>query len=372
MAHILMIMNGKGIGGAELQFIELANYLARAHNVTIVCMHGQGAVDDSSLAAGIRLNVYPYSRGWSAVGTIVRAIRDCRRHRADAIVTTAFIGNLVGLMAKLGKGLRLVSLQTVSERKRFKRIDRMILRGFDTLVAGCQDIRQYLIAHGQAPDRIEVVNNWVDFSKRKTSETRAETRARFGMGLGDRVVGCIGRMHYQKGQELLIRAFKRVSEEHPDSRLVLVGDGSTFEQMKKEADGHPNILFTGTIIGSDYTNILAAFDLYAQPSRFEGLPRTLLDAMYMGLPVVATAVNGNIDALRDFENGLLVPPEDCTALAEGLSRLLTNPELAHRLATRAASDARTGFSMETQTRRIELLITAPLSKGSKHKSTGKN
>lgn len=356
MAHILMIMNGKGIGGAELQFVELANQLARANQVTMVCLHGRGAVDEGRLAEGIALEVYPYSSGRSAAPMVARAIRNCRRHPADAIVTTAFIGNLVGFMAGLGKGRRLVSLQTVSERKRFKRVERMILRHFDTLVAGCQDISQFLTAEGQAPNRIKIVNNWVDFSTRQTTETSDETRARFGLNQGHRVIGCIGRMHHQKGQEFLIRAFKDISREHPDARLVLVGDGPIMAQMKAEAAGHPNILFTGTITGHDYNNLLAAFDIYAQPSRYEGLPRTLLDAMYLGLPIVATAVNGNLDALRDGENGLLVPAEDSAALAHGLSRLLADPDLGRRLARSAADDARNEYSMHTQTRRIELLI----------------
>ena len=358
MAHILMIMNGKGVGGAELQFVELANQLARAHNVTMVCMHGRGALDHSPLAAGITVKVYPYSSGRSAAGKVVRAIRDSRRHPADAIVTTARIGNLVGFMTGLGRESRLVSLQTVSNRKRFKSVDRMILRHFNTLGAGCQDIRDFLIAEGQAPDRIEVVNNWVDFSKRHITETHDKTRARFGLSQDHRVIGCIGRMHHQKGQEFLIRAFKDISRNHLDARLVLVGDGPTMPQMKAEAAGHPNILFTGTITDPDYTNLLSAFDIYAQPSRFEGLPRTLLDAMYLGLPIVATAVNGNLDALRDGENGLLVRAQDSNALAQGLSRLLVDPPLRRRLARNAADDARNEFSMQTQTERIKDLIVS--------------
>ena len=351
-------MNGRGIGGAELQFVELANHLALNHDVDMVCMQGGGVVTAGRLAGGIGIRVYSYPNAYMGMLKILNAVFCCRQQSADAIVTTSDIGNLVGMFASIGTSRPLVSLQTVSTGKWGKWIDGSILRRFDLLVAGCNDIKHFLLDQGQVPERIEVVNNWVDFSARRTSKSPQETRACLGFSRNNRVIGSIGRMHYQKGQEYLIRAFKQISRTFPEARLVLVGDGPTMDKMKIEADGHPHILFTGTITGEEYTNLLAAFDVYAQPSRYEGLPRTLLDAMYMGLPIVATAVNGNIDALRDGENGLLVPAEKPKALAEGLSRLLADRELADKLAKRAASDARSGFSMETQTGRIEKLLIA--------------
>jgi len=257
--NILMIMNGKGIGGAELQFVELANQLSRRHEVTLICMQGTGAVENGRLAEGIAIRDYPYSSGRRSIGQILAAIRDGRRIPADSIVTTASVGDVIGYAVRAGTRKRLVSLQTVSEIKRFAALDRRILRSFDTLVAGCQDIQDFLLGHGQDRDRIRIVNNWVDFSARQVTETRAETRARFGLGESDRVIGCIGRMHHQKGQEFLIRAFKQISDEIPEARLVLVGDGPRMAEMQAEAGGHPRILLTGTITGPDYTNLLAAF-----------------------------------------------------------------------------------------------------------------
>lgn len=365
MAKILMIMNGRGIGGAELQFIELANQFAGSHDVTLVCMQGGGAASNGRLLNCIKLHVYTYSGGRNATRAVVRGIRDCLSKPVDVIITTSFIGDFLGLIVRLGKGCRIVSLQTVSRQKRFKRIDRTILRHFDILIAGCQDIKRHLIAHGQAEDRVKVVNNWVDFSQRYTTESRQETRARWGLDNGHRVIGCIGRMHSQKGQEFLIRAFRDISRDHLDARLVLVGDGPTMHQMQAEAAGHQNIVFTGTITGNDYTNLLSAFDIYVQPSRYEGLPRTLLDAMYMGLPIVATAVNGTPDAIRDGENGLLINAEDSAALTHTLVRLFNDPDLGKKLARAAASDVRNDFSMSKQTRRIEQLVMGKADKNAK-------
>eukprot|EP00438_Fugacium_kawagutii_P000363 Skav226113 [mRNA] locus=C9191755:1656:2153:- [translate_table: standard] len=163
-------------------------------------------------------------------------------------------------------------------------------------------------------------------------------------------------MHHQKGQEYLIRAFLTLSEHLSDAMLVLVGDGPLKSEMMKEAGASKRVVFTGTVTGDDYTNLLNSFDVYVQPSRFEGLPRTLLDAMYMGLPIVASAANGMSDIIKHGENGWLVPPEDERAIVTALEYLLRNRECAQKAGKIAAHDARKNYAMSEQTAKIEQLI----------------
>ncbi len=353
---ILMVFDGNGIGGAELQFMELANKLAKLHRVTLVSLHGDKAPAGGRLSGEVKVLSYTYASGKRALFKVLLAIGVGRAQRPDVIVGTSFIGNAVARAIQFGTARKLVSLQTVSAAPKYKAADRRILKSYDALVAGCTDIKDYLLEHDQDPGRICIVNNWVDFSARKITEGRSETRQRYGLPEDKTVIGCIGRMHHQKGQEYLIRAFRQISDTHSDVHLALVGDGPKMDEMRVEAGDHPRIVFTGTITGESYTNLLAAFDLYAQPSRFEGLPRTLLDAMYMQLPIVATAVNGNLDAMRDGNNGLTVPPEDPERLAAALTRLLEDPALCKTLSEQAARDALNHFSMEIQTSRIEEII----------------
>ncbi|SDE37441.1 glycosyltransferase family 4 protein [Rhodobacter capsulatus] len=353
---ILMVMNAKGVGGAELQFLELANYLAQRHEVHVIGLHGTGAFEKAGLDARLRPAAFPYKSGKRSLPQLVRAVRKGVSLRADVVLSTSFIGNLVALAIAAPFGTRRISLQTVSKAMAYPALDRWVLNRFDGLVAGCKDIETYLLRRGHRQDRITVVSNWVDFSARKPSLSAAETRAKFGLGAETTLIGCIGRMHVQKGQEFLIRAFRKLAQGRGDLRLVLVGDGPTLEEMRKEAAGHPQILFTGTIQGEDYNNLLAAFDIYAQPSRFEGLPRTLLDAMFMGKPIVATAVNGNLDAVTDMAEGLLVPAEDAEALAAALEQLLQDRELRARLSRQAHESAEASFSAQQQLQKIEMLL----------------
>lgn len=351
---ILMIMYGKDIGGAELQFIELARELAGRHQIRLISLGGDGAVRKVKVPDNIELKIYSYEGKMAALAGLVKAWSGNISYRPQAIIATAVFGNVLGYALHLYHRVRLVSLQTVSKAMRYPALDRFVLRRFDKLIAGSSDIRDYLIQHGQQPERIEVVNNWVDFSSRKITADAAATRKKYGIGTEEVALGCIGRLHPQKGQEFLIRAFRLLKEQQPKLRLVLVGDGPDAAMLKAEAQGLGDaVIFTGSVVGDEYNNLLNAFDIYIQPSRFEGLPRTLLDAMYLGKPIVATAVNGNLDALRDGENGLLVPSENVEAIAAAVRTLLDAPQRAQAMAQQAHQDALTSFDMVRQLRRIE-------------------
>lgn len=352
-----MVLYGASLGGAELQFMELARFLAPRHEITLISLGGGVVVEKAGLPPSVRVQVFPYGHRLSALWGLARA---CLRNiwlRPDAVITTAVFGNAVGLVIGAPSRARLVSLQTVSKAIRSPRFDRMVLRRFHWLVAGSNDIRGYLLDHGQVDSRIEVINNWVDFSARGVATPAADIRDRYEIAPGTLLIGCIGRMHPQKAQEYLIRAYRRLRQAGRDVALMLVGGGDTLAQMRAEAEGiSPPVIFAGEVTGQGYNDLMAAFDIYAQPSRFEGMPRTLLDAMYLRRPIVATAVNGNCDAIQDGENGFLVPSEDDAALAAALERLISDPGLRERFAAQAAADARRNFSMEQQLGRIEGLL----------------
>lgn len=355
---ILMIMHGKSVGGAELQFIELANFLAGNHTVRLIALGGDGAVRASTLNDKIELRVISYS---GLVGTLLGlmyAFLCGLTFNSRYIVTTAFFGNVIGYACSLIITSKLISLQTVSKCMRHPKVDRFILKKFDLLIAGARDIKDYLIAHEQNANRIKVVHNWVDFSKRIPSETTAETREKYKLASQITVIGCIGRFHPQKGQIYLLRAYAEIRKEFPNTVLLLVGDGETRSELENEvnilglADA---VLFTGTATGNEYNNLLALIDIYVQPSIFEGLPRTLLDAMYMGKVIVATDINGNREAIHHEVNGLLVPAENAVQIRSALRRLLLSRNEVIALSKRAKLDV-AAFSMPKQLQIIELLI----------------
>jgi glycosyltransferase involved in cell wall biosynthesis len=139
------------------------------------------------------------------------------------------------------------------------------------------------------------------------------------------VVGHVGALDTQKGQEFILDVARRFKVTRPEVCFVLVGGGEHEVELKAVAKALGNVVLTGFV--DNVGDYLAAFDVFAFPSRGEGLGSILLDAMEFGLPIVATAVGGVPSIVRDGENGILVQPESPTELARGIERLIDSAAL---------------------------------------------
>lgn len=163
------------------------------------------------------------------------------------------------------------------------------------------------------------------------------------------IVGNVARLAAQKGQRALVEALPLVRERHPEARLVIAGEGELREELEQLAvEQGEHVVLLGN--RSDVPDLLASFDVFAYPSRFEGLCVAVLEAQAAGVPVVATPVGGIRETVVDGETGLLVPPDDPPALAAAIVRLLDDRELARRLAAQAREQAR-GYSTERMVER---------------------
>jgi len=146
------------------------------------------------------------------------------------------------------------------------------------------------------------------------------------------VIGTVARLVRQKALHLLVEAAPAVLARHPDARFVVVGDGPLRGELERLAVGLP-FEFTGE--RDDVPDLLAAFDVFALPSDFEGLCYAVIEAQAAGVPTVATPVGGIPENVVPGETGVLVPRGDAAALAEAILGLLDDPETAARLATEA-------------------------------------
>ncbi len=175
-------------------------------------------------------------------------------------------------------------------------------------------------------------------------------RASFG---GSFVVGHVGALDdSHKGQLQIIELARRWQATRPAVRFVLVGAGRDEARLRQAATGLDNVIFTGEV--GNVGDFLAAFDLFLYPSRHEGLGSILLDALEAGLPVVATAVGGIPEIVRDGENGALVKPGEPVALEAAVAAFHADPALRARVAAANRLRARE-FSAATMTRRYDRL-----------------
>jgi len=203
------------------------------------------------------------------------------------------------------------------------------------------------------PERARVVPNGIDpepFEQAARGNggraaLRAAARRELGLADGARVVGGVGLLNDAKGFDVLVAAAPLLP---PDVQLLVVGHGERDEELRRQAGElgvAERVRFTGW--RDDLPRLHAAMDVFALPSRWEGLPYALLEALASGLPCVSTDVNGSRDVLAaDPACGLLVPREDPPALAAALTRLLDDAPLRQRFAALGPPRVRAAFTVD--------------------------
>jgi glycosyltransferase involved in cell wall biosynthesis len=223
-------------------------------------------------------------------------------------------------------------------------LDSFILRRAQAAVGVSDAITQIVERSGVPRANISTIYNGTDFSRFRA----AAPTLRAELGIGDRVlIGTVARLEEQKGLEYFIRASREVLSELPDALFVVVGDGS----LRSRLDGlirrlglKSKVLLLGQ--RNDMPGVYASLDLFVLASIDEGMPMTILEALAVCRPVVATQV-GAVDKLVIQERtGLLVEPRDVPALRNAMLRCLKNPSFALELGRNGEEHVRNSFSAE--------------------------
>lgn len=235
----------------------------------------------------------------------------------------------------------------------YNRLNRWSLPVADRVVTVCRPFAEALVRAGVTRERIRVLPNSIAEVPRASDEDIRELRRKLGIKPGERVILTIGRLSREKAQIDLIVAAGHLTRLYPDLafRLVLVGDGPERQTVERAAAGlGGRILCVG-----HQTNVrpyYSAADIFVLPSHSEGSPNVILEAMAAGVPIAATAVGGVPETLENEQSALLVPAAAPEKLAEAMARLLTNNELAGRLARNASATIAERFSPDAYRRSL--------------------
>jgi glycosyltransferase involved in cell wall biosynthesis len=194
--------------------------------------------------------------------------------------------------------------------------------------------------------QIVVIPNGIDPAGFVPERPPAATRAALGLPSEARLIGLVGRLTRQKGPDVLIAALPALVSAWPQLRCLFVGDGVLGEELRRQAESRavgPHCVFLGP--RRDVADLVAILEVVVLPSRSEGLPFALLEAMALAKPVVATRVGGSSEVVDDGRTGLLVPPEDPAALAQALRWLLNRPAEAAAMGRRGRERVVREFSL---------------------------
>jgi L-malate glycosyltransferase len=215
------------------------------------------------------------------------------------------------------------------------------------IVAISRFVEQSVLKSGVAPEKVAVVHEGVEVPPSPTPEARRQARQRWGVTEGERLLGCVGYLLPEKGQEIAVRALSTVRKKVPGLRLLLAGDGpcrAALETLVERSGLQDAVIFAGFV--QDVSQVYAALDVFLFPSLAEPLGTSLLAAMAWGLPVLAVATGGVPEYAKDGDNGLLAAQPDAELFSAGLARLLSDESLANTLGQRARCTIAERFSAE--------------------------
>lgn len=292
------------------------------------------------------------------VGELRRLAAFMRRLRPDVVNPHLFRSTLVA--APLARSLGIPVVETYHGREGWRQgrsrwaflPDRLVGRLLDRTIAVSQAARDFLVRVKRYPaDRVVVVPNGRDLGAFRPGRARPAVRKALGLDTGAPVVGVVGRLEAQKGHGYLLAAWPAVRREFPDAKLLVIGDGSerpALEARVRASGLADSVLFLG--FRTDVPRLLEAVDVLALPSLYEGMPLTAIEASAMARPVVATAVDGTPEVVRDGVTGLLVPPADPSALAEAIGRLLRDPDRAAEMGRRGRAWVLERFDVDAHVR----------------------
>jgi glycosyltransferase involved in cell wall biosynthesis len=238
-----------------------------------------------------------------------------------------------------------------------------ILKNTAALIAKSEVERQQYEAVGIPPERVALVPNGMEIPEEARRVVPGNFRKAYGIGDSEILLLFLGRIDPIKGLDLLIKTFARVKGARV--RLAIVGPDEglqgEFERLARERGVGDSVVFTGGLYGAQKWEAYTDADVYVLPSVFENFPRTVLEAMVCGTPVVITDRCGIASQVRD-RAGIVVPYEE-GALAGALQRLLDDRKLREKLGEGGRRVLEEEFSWEPVVEKVEALYGRALASG---------
>jgi glycosyltransferase involved in cell wall biosynthesis len=337
-------------GGAERHWATLIPALARrGAEVRLVCLYDEGPLFAEVRAAGVPATCLGL-RGPAATG---RALREAGG-RPGAVVTRAVSPQLVGQAIARRAGARHVfnehtpltaAGELIAMRPRQRLLTRLVAPQVDLVIAVSARQAAPLERLGYRRDRIAAVPNGVFASDVETRVERAAMRSALGLDEREFAVLCLANLRPEKGAAAFAEAVARARAEGArELRGLIAGDGPERDRLERLVAGLDGVELLGS--RGDVPDLLGACDALALLSQAEALPMSILEAMALGRPVVATDVGGIAEAVADGETGIVVPPGDTAAAASALATLAADPARARDMGERARARQRELFDGE--------------------------
>lgn len=346
----LLVDLGRDYRGGQDQALQLLKGLAAlGHAPELITIHGSLLAERAQSA---RIFVHSVDKRWRILSAAF-AIRRLLSHRSVEIVHANEPHALTAAwLARAHRRVPLVAARRVIFPLAKSAISLRRYRAATKIIAVSDCAAAALVNSGIEPGQIVVISDGVPLENVVSREDRDRARQSFGVDPDVLLIGSVGALTPDKGQEILIRALPQIRARFPNCQLLLPGDGpcrAKLAAVVRELDLHNAVHFPGFVEGIG--RVYAAIDLFAFLAQEEALGTSLLIAMAYGLPVVASARGGIPEVVEDGKNGLLLKGSNPEAAASAIELLLDDPETAARLGSAARETIRARFSQDRMVER---------------------
>ncbi len=361
--RIAFLITELDVGGAERCLVNLATGMDRARFQPMVCSiaprprHTPDMLVRQLEEADVPVHFLNAHRATQFFGASARLKRWLRDQRITLLQTFLFHANVLGPLAARAAGVSsVVSGIRVADPTRWRMwLERYASRHVDQVVCVSDSVATFARQQvGLPADKLQVIRNGIDlapFSAIQAAETTA-----VGIPEGRRILLVVGRLHPQKGLDWLLRLAPAILRRLPQHDLIILGEGPERHALIRQADSFElgeRVHFLGW--RPDVAGWLRASDILLLPSRWEGLPNVVLEAMASSLPVVATAVEGVREALGPLADEQAVPGNDDQAFVDTVVRIADDRTLAARLGQANRQRVADHFSLASMIRQYEQL-----------------
>ena len=357
IAHVIYRL---GVGGLENGLINLINQMpAEKYRHMIICLQGSTQFQERLKREGVEIIDLQKKDGqdWQSFLSLYKVLK---QHKVDIIHTR----NLAAIEYQVSAFLAGVKYRVHSEHgwdvfdpegnnKKYQILRRLLSPLIQVFIPLSLHLQDYLVEKVKIPEKkIHRICNGVDIKKFYPEKKKHfVSDCPFPLDEKNITIGTVGRMHGVKDQITLVKAYIALLTTHTELigrvYLLLIGEGPLRQEAIKLLE-NSRFLKYAWLPGEreDIADIMRSLDIFVLPSQAEGISNTILEAMATGLPVIATAVGGNTELVKEGETGLLVPHSNPQAMADALLNLIENKQKRQRLGESSYQSVLANFSIQ--------------------------
>ena len=357
---IIRIITWLPYGGIEKKIVDVLSKLNRKKFVPIVCClrNKKGIYEEELERDGIKVYKLNFKSRFDPV-ELFKLVNLLKRENIKIIHSHMYRANIPSILAgKLANVPVIISQVHNIENWKGKRefiLEKFLYPMSNKIVTVSEAVKKFEIENtGLRSNKFLTVYNGVDLEKYKSVESEKQ-KLKNEFAIKDKVVGMIARLYPQKGHIYLLMAAREILKDIPSVKFLIIGEGPLSSNLKKKAKElgiYKNFIFiSGVKEAAKYYNLI---DISVLPSEIEGFSNVILESMAYGIPVVATRVGGNSEAVVDGETGFLVNYGNERELAEKITVLLKDEEF-HSKMSKKAQERASLFSLDRMVENVEKL-----------------